>query len=403
MLKKYAIPFIVLFLFTACATIPKIDPTAYSVDKEPKWTPPKVCKSSYESVLPKVAVTSFANNSTFDYANVVQSNVEGSSQRSAAGGAAAGATSGGVGVVWGAKEQRQFEQQSETTQRQINAKLSESVEDIVMDTLVNIGGAKVYTRKEMEKIFSEQKFQQSGLADESTLVKLGKLAGVKYIITGSIDNVNLTYTSNKTTRKAARDKGKEAKDNKDAGTELAAILVGSVLEAMEGWNIATELTLRILDVETGEVLLSDKVTGRQNIGKIPYPNYDVLICGIKKTASQGIVTTKPKLAKWFTIRGYISQLRSTLDGKKRIARLSIGEKMGIKPGTILNVSTFDEMEDEDPSTGIRKVTCVPSKLPLELVVSDQVQADGSWAVIEGKPESIKRVKVGQLVERKAVR
>ena len=176
-----------------------------------------------------------------------------------------------------------------------------------------------------------------------------------------------------------------------------------MLEAAEGWNIATDITIRILDVETSEVLLSDKVTGRQNIGKIPYPNYDVLIGGIKKTASQGIATTRTKLAKWFTIRGYISQLRSSLDGKKRIARLSIGEKMGIKPGTTLNVSTFDEMEDEDPSTGIRKVTCVPSKLSVELMVSDQVQADGSWAVIEGKPQSVQSVRVGHLIERKAVR
>lgn len=408
MLKKYAIPFIVLFFFTACASVPRIDPTAYSVDKEPKWTPPKVCRASYESVIPKVAVVNFTNNTTFDYASVVQANVKGASQRSAAGGAAVGVAPGGAGVVWAAKEQRQFQRDSETTQRQITAKLSESVEDGVMDTIVNIGGAKVYTRKEMEKIFSEQKLQQSGLVDESTLVRLGKLVGVKYIITGSVNNVDLAYTSYESARKGARDTGKEAaKRSEDAGAALASLIAGSVvaaaLEAMEGWNIGAEITLRILDVETGEVLLSDKVTGKQNIGKIPYPNYDALIGGIKKAASKGLDAARPKLSKYFTVRGYISQLRSSANGKERIARLSIGEKVGVKPGTKLNVSTFEEMEDEDPATGNRKVTCNQFKLPVELTVSDQIQADGSWAVIEGKRESVQRVKVGQLVERKPVK
>jgi hypothetical protein len=32
-------------------------------------------------------------------------------------------------------------------------------------------------------------------------------------------------------------------------------------------------------------------------------------------------------------------------------------------------------------------------------VTDQIQADNSWVAIEGKPEDIKRVKAGQLVER----
>jgi curli biogenesis system outer membrane secretion channel CsgG len=408
MFKKFALFFIASFLLTACATVPKIDPTACTIDKGPKQDVPKICRSAYESVFPKVAVVNFTNNSTFDYANVVQSQVKGSSQRTAVGGAAVGVAPGGAGIVWGAKEQRQFQRDSATTERQVNAKLSESVEDGVMDQLVNMGGAKVFTRKEMEKIFSEQKFQQSGLTDESTLVRLGKLVGVKYIITGSVNNVDLTYKTYESARKGARDTGKEvAKRSEDKGTALTGLLIGTAvaatLEAMEGWNIGTEITLRILDVETGEVLFSDKVIGKQNIGKIPYPNYDALVGGIKKAASTGLENSRPKLSKWFTVKGYINQLRTSSDGKERIARLSIGEKMGIKPGSKLIVSTFEEMEDEDPATGNKKITCNIFKLPVELTVSDQIQAEGSWAMIEGKPEDVKRIKVGQLVERKPLK
>ena len=394
MFKRFALLFLASFFLAACAAVPKIDPMAYPIDKGPKESPPKVCKSAYEAISPKVAVVNFTNNSTFDYANVVQSHVQGSGQRTAVGGAAVGVVPGAAGVVWGSKEKHQFQRDSETTQRQVNAKLSESVEDGVMNEIVNMGGAKVFTRKEMEKIISEQKFQRSGLVDESTLVRLGKFAGVKYIITGSVNNIDLTYKSYESARQGLGKGGSGS-----WGVDLLGSAMAAGLEAQEGWNIGTEITLRILDVETGEVLLSDKVIGKVNIGKIPYPNYDALVGGIKKAASKGIENTIPKLSKWFTVKGYINQLRTSPDGKERVARINIGEKLGIKPGSKLVVYTFEELEDEDPVTGIKKSSCNIFKLPVELTVTDQIQAESAWTTVEGKPQDLKRVKVGQLVER----
>ena len=398
MSKKCMLFLIASFFLVSCATVPKVDPTAFPIDKGPKEVVPKVCKYAYESVFPKVAVVNFTNNSTFDFANVVQSHVQGSGERTAVGGAAVGVVPGAAGVVWGAKERSRFQRDAESIQRQVNAKLTESVEDVVMNELVNMGGAKVFTRKEMEKIFSEHKFRRSGLTDESTLVRLGKLAGVKYIVTGSVNNVDLMYKTHESARKGLGRGGSGSLALDLLGTAIAA-----TLEAQEGWNIGTELTMRILDVETGEILLSDKVTGKHNIGKIPYPNYDALIGGIKKAASQGIEYTRPKLSKWFTVKGYIRQMRTSPDEKQRVASISIGEKMGLKPGSPLIVYTFEEMEDEDPVSGKRTVTCNMVKLPVELIITDQIQAESAWAIVEGKPEAIKRVRVGQLVERKPLK
>ncbi len=394
MFKRFALLFLATFFLAACATVPKIDPMAYPIDKGPKESPPKVCKSAYDAMLPKVAVVNFTNNSTFDYANVVQAHVQGASQRTAVGGAAVGVVPGAAGVVWGTKEKRQFQRDSEVTQRQINAKLSESVEDGFMDVLINMGGAKVFTRKEMEKIISEQKFQRSGLVDESTLVRLGKFAGVKYIITGSVNNVDLTY---KTYESARQGLGKGGSGS--WGVDLLGSAMAAGLESQEGWNIGTELTMRILDVETGEVLFSDKVNGKHIIGKIPYPNYDALVGGIKKAASKGLEDAKPKLSKWFTVKGYIRQLRTSPDEKERFANINIGEKVGLKPGSKMIAYTFEEMEDEDPVSGSKKITCNIVKLPVELTVTDQIQAESAWTTVEGKQQDLKRVKVGQLVER----
>jgi len=398
MFRKFSFLFIVLFFFTACATVPKVDPTAYPIDKGPRETVPKVCRASYESVFPRVAVVNFTNNTTFDYANVVQANVSGTGQRTAVGGAAVGVVPGAAGVVWGTKEKTQFQRDSQRTERQINAKLSDSVEDGVMDEMVNMGGAKIFTRKEMEKIFSEHKFQQSGLTDESTLVRLGKLAGVKYIITGSVNNVDLTYKTFESARKGL-DKGGSG----SWGLDLLGSAIAAGLESQEGWNISTDVALRILDVETGEVLLSKVVRGKHIIGKTPYPNYDALIGGIKKAASKGLGDARPQLSKWFTVKGYVRQLRTSPDGKERVASLNIGEKMGIKSGSKLLIYTFEELEDEDPVTGKKTVTCNMFKLPVELIVTDQIQAESSWTIIDGKKEDIKRVKVGQLVERKPMK
>jgi len=191
MFKKIAMVILATWMIAACFGPKKLDPTAFLVDTGPKESIPQICRAAYESAAVRVAVGNFTNNTTFDFAKSVTANVQGSSQRSAVGGAAVGVGPGVAGVVWGAKEQASFQQNAQVIERQINAKLAESIEDGVTDEIVNMGGATVFTRKEIEKVLSEQKFQHSGLTDDRTLVQLGKLVGVKYIITGSVVNVDL--------------------------------------------------------------------------------------------------------------------------------------------------------------------------------------------------------------------
>jgi hypothetical protein len=69
--------------------------------------------------------------------------------------------------------------------------------------------------------------------------------------------------------------------------------------------------------------------------------------------------------------------------------------MGLKPNSELIVYTFQEIQD--PFTG--KASCDIVRLPVKLIVSDQLQADKAWTIIEGDPNQIRRVRTGQLVER----
>ncbi len=396
MTRRFLLCILMVMFFAGCASAPKIDLTAFTTDREPKIRIPLICKPKYDAPLPFVAVTNFTNNTSFDYANVVQSQVQGAGQRTAGGGAAVGVAPGAAGVVWGTRERTSFQASSQTISRQVKAKLSESIEDGVTDEIVNMGGAKVYTRKEMDKVFAEQKFQQSGMVDDATMIRLGKLRGVRYIITGSVNNVDLKWVTHESARQGLGKGGSGS-----LALDLIGVAVAAGLETQEGWNIGTEITLRVLDVESGEVLLSKKILGKHIIGKIPYPNYDALIGGIKKAASRSLQNARPELSKYFPLKGYVTMIKNSPDGKEKAARISVGEKVGIKPGNELFVYTFEELED--PMSG--KKECDVQRLPVTLIVSsDQLQPEVSWALVQAKtPEQLRMLRVGQLVERKPLR
>jgi len=388
-MKKYLAFMLVLLFIAACEPkVAKIDPTMWVVEPLPKVELPQVCITKYKSAIPKVAVVNFTNNTTFEYAKVVQRNVRGTSSSTSIGGAGMAVAPGAVGLVWGEHERRKFRRQSETIERQFNAKLAESVEEGVTDQLVNMGGAEVYTRADLQKVLQEQRFQMSGLVDESTLVQVGKLAGVKYIVTGAVNNVNLKWVSMEELKAAAK---------KHLGLVGSLIAVGA--EQEEGWNMEVDIALRIIDVETGRVVFSKIVHGKEIIGKVPYPSYDALIGGIKKAAANAIATAGPELSKYFSVKGYVLQIRRSPDGKQRAALVNIGSKAGLKPGLGLIVYAFQAIQD--PLTG--KVSCDVVKLPLTLRVTDQIQEDKAWTIIEGPSEYITRIRPGQLVERASIK
>jgi len=66
--------------------------------------------------------------------------------------------------------------------------IGKGMADQVVDALVNDGSFRVIERKKLDTVLAEQDFAQSDRADPSAakLAKIGKVLGVKYIISGSI-------------------------------------------------------------------------------------------------------------------------------------------------------------------------------------------------------------------------
>jgi curli biogenesis system outer membrane secretion channel CsgG len=67
-----------------------------------------------------------------------------------------------------------------------NVDVGKGITDLLITGLVNNGTFSVFERQALDKLMSEQNFSTSARADPSTAAKLGKMAGVDYIIIGAI-------------------------------------------------------------------------------------------------------------------------------------------------------------------------------------------------------------------------
>jgi curli biogenesis system outer membrane secretion channel CsgG len=116
--------------------------------------------------------------------------------------------------------------------------IGKGMADQVMDQLLEEGSFRVVERKKLDTILAEQDFAHSDRADPGAakLSKLGKVLGVKYIITGSIT--------------------KFGGEQKKQGGSIKGIGVGLGKAKTE-----VTVTARMVDTTTGEVLLSAKGEG----------------------------------------------------------------------------------------------------------------------------------------------
>ncbi len=341
---------------------------------------PDVCLPQYKSAMPTVAVIDFTNNSTFGKADITNSNSQ--TDKAAIVGVGVGAT----GFVAGGASTSKTVANSEN--RSVDAKLSESLTGPVETLIVNSGGAKLLSRSDMSKINAELKFQDSGLVDPDSVVKFGKLSGAKYIVTGSIDNVEQKYRDNAAAGKAAGDLTKNSDNN-------AVKLIGFLLQAgtsmTDGMIITSKMTVKILDVETGQVVFTKALEKSANIGKIRNPNYDQVVGGIKSAMLEALPDLEADFADYFAVKGYITQIKSK--DKDVIAQVNIGRDLKVVENQIFKALNFDSLTD--PMTG--KESCDVSMSSVKLRATQQITPNTTWATIEDGDGTT--LKVGQLVQK----
>jgi curli biogenesis system outer membrane secretion channel CsgG len=117
--------------------------------------------------------------------------------------------------------------------------MGEVAADMIVTRLVNSGEFTVIERERLEAILEEQGFQLSGQVDPDDVVEIGRLAGVMYMITGSVTRFSID----------------------EIGT--------SVLGRNVGYTEAqSEMNVRAISTETGEIITATEGSGSKRLVNI---------------------------------------------------------------------------------------------------------------------------------------
>jgi curli biogenesis system outer membrane secretion channel CsgG len=132
-----------------------------------------------------------------------------------------------------------------------NVDVGRGIADIMVDRLVKSGTYSVIERKALEKVMAEQNFSNSNRADPSSAARLGKLLGVDAIVLGSVTQF-----------------GRDDKNTQVGGGALGGVTgrfgIGGV--GRRESKAVVEISARMVNIDTGEVLLTSQGKGESTRG-----------------------------------------------------------------------------------------------------------------------------------------
>lgn len=132
-----------------------------------------------------------------------------------------------------------------------NTDVGRGIADMLVDRLVNDGTYSVIERKALDKLIAEQNFSNSDRADPNSAAKIGKLLGVNAIIIGSVTQF-----------------GRDDKSTNVGGGAIGGVTgrfgIGGVGKRES--KAVVQITARMIDVNTGEILASAPGTGESTRG-----------------------------------------------------------------------------------------------------------------------------------------
>ena len=162
--------------------------------------------------------------------------------------------------------------------------------DFVLERLWQSGKFRIIDREDVEEALKEMSLQQSGFVNPAMVLSVGKLLGAQYIIRGSVTNVSFKKTPVEMTV-----------ENKASGK-------------FNKTTITANISLRFVNVETGETVLAVSGVGESSRGdaelSIDEKFYEKQI-SVETEAGSSSVTISEKIVPYKLIVGSseISQLQ----------------------------------------------------------------------------------------------
>lgn len=386
---RFLMSLLLLFVVASCGGKKHLDLTGMVPMPQDRETVnvPKECEYLYGTKSYEVAVVEFANNTGYGDMTVKnrQTNAAGVSDTV------------GVGVGTGRVDRRgnyvgmgvgsshtvsAYSSNSTEFMSQFAPSLGTFAQSVTEETLAQLGGVNLINRSHMDKILREQQFQMT-LADPNSVMEFGRLSGVKYIFTGSVDNIQAQYTAPSSV----------SGNGSNLGMMVSALSAG-YNAAASGWFVSTAMTLNLIDAETGKVIYSKTVKSKERATQSPNFQPDIIINTAKRIMGNAVQAAKNELTNIFEMNGYINEMR----GGKKVVQINLGSEKGIHYGDVLDV--YDVQVATDFLTKESKCNLV--KLDARVTVSDQISSGGSWGYLEGAEAALRNVKIGSHVKRSAV-
>ena len=239
--------------------------------------------------------------------------------------------------------------------------LSQGATDLMVNALLNTNRFRVFDRAKLDAILQEQNFQHfSGLVDQTTAVKLGKMIGVGSILTGSITNISFK--------------------------EIGIIQIGPSM--IGPYSITVVMTIRIIDVTTGEIHFStvqeEKVSKSGVIG-VSHKQEVASLSAVELICDKVVLDFVAKMDKKTVelssapLIGYVVEVESTSSGGIIQVYINLGESSSIKVGdeiriyregkVILDPKTNEILDRELDLIAQARVMKVKDKLSIAMVTT----------------------------------
>lgn len=250
--------------------------------------------------------------------------------------------------------------------------LSMGATDLMINALLETKLFRVFERSKLDLLLQEQNFQNfSGLVDQTTAVKLGKMIGVDAILTGSLTNIVFATGGR--------------------------IKIGPL--NIKKSSVKVVMTIRIIDVTTGEILYStvqeEKASKSAVSGVLPIPipggigfshqeAVDVLsavqlICEKVALDFSTKIDQKNITVNLAPLEGYVVKVVSTSSGGIIQVYINLGASSGIKVGeeiriyregeVILDPKTNEILDRELDILAQARIKTVKDKLSVALVTT----------------------------------
>jgi curli biogenesis system outer membrane secretion channel CsgG len=244
-------------------------------------------------------------------------------------------------------------------------RLGSGAADILTTELVKVGKFDMFERERLNTVMKEQDFGATDRVDPASAARIGKIIGVKYIITGAIT---------------------EYGQSKNGGGG------GGVNIGKTGYHAAVDI--RMIDAETGRIVFADTATHSKSSVKVK-------IFGIgggesfnEKLATETMREAIKKVAAKINFSdsnqkstGNSSTEKDNSAGKAVVAdvdgdiiTLNSGEKVGFKKGQTVTISRKGKVI-KDPTTG--KVLKIKYKAIGKIKLTEVESAYSEGTIIEG--------------------